>query len=155
MLYGVIWETANQHFRRTAASAFRVGTWKVKALFFRVMTVRTSTKILRVTYSQITQTKCSKSLIPKSKIKNNNIYRQSNICLEALCYKMKLPIFSFTFKSIRHIYLELNIAEQHGQWHGEVGLSPQRNMPIACLQAIQWENTLAKQLSIFLINTKS
>ena len=68
---------------------------------------------------------------------------------------MELPIPSFTFKSIRHIYLELNIAKQHRQWHGEIGVSPQRNMPIACLQAIQWQYALTKEFSIFLINTKS
>lgn len=76
MLWSVIWETANQHFRRTAASTFRVGTLKVMAVFFTVMTVRTSTKILGVTYCQITKTKCSKSLNPKPKITKNNIYRQ-------------------------------------------------------------------------------
>lgn len=57
-----------------------------------------------------------------------------------------------TSEAVGHVGLEDDLAEDGGQRQGLVALVPQRDVTVAGLQAVQWQDALANQLVVVVVD---
>ena len=57
-----------------------------------------------------------------------------------------------TAQTLGNVDLQLDIAEEHGQGHGEVALRPQRDVAISGLEVLKREDALAEHLAVVVVD---
>ena len=60
-----------------------------------------------------------------------------------------------TCETLWNIDFELNVAEEHGQGHWEVALCPERDVPVAGLQVLEWKDPLTEHLAVVVVHSKA
>ena len=59
-----------------------------------------------------------------------------------------------TIEAVRNVDLQLDIAEQHGKRHGEVALCPEGDVPVAGLQVLEGQDSLAQHLVVVVVHSE-
>lgn len=59
---------------------------------------------------------------------------------------------ALTSEAVGHVGLKDDLAEDGGQRQGLVALVPQRDVTVAGLQAVQWQDALANQLVVVVVD---
>jgi hypothetical protein len=58
-----------------------------------------------------------------------------------------------TSEAVGHVNRQLDVAEEHGKGHREVGLGLEGDVPVAGLQTVQRQDPLAQQLAALLVDS--
>lgn len=62
-----------------------------------------------------------------------------------------LPPF-LTAEPVGYVDLELDVAEEHGERHGEVALRPEGDVPVAGLQVLEGQDPLAQHAVVVVVD---
>lgn len=72
-------------------------------------------------------------------------------CGACECARVRVCVL-LTSEAVGHVGLEDDLAEDGGQRQGLVALVPQRDVTVAGLQAVQWQDALANQLVVVIVD---